>query len=142
MRRHTRLSVMYKMYCSFLDGKWEDHLIPNRKRRRPGSHDNKFIVPKGHKEYFQIFLLSRDKIRRCGRQRERQKNNWFNNKTTTSRFFLFFFSCFCTTTTRKCLIWRFMEDVNKQRRIFISLSELGYGPLKFRFRRVCLHLTM
>ena len=34
-----------------------------------------------------------------------------------------------------------MEDVNKQRRNFISLSELGYGPLKFSFRRVRLHLT-
>ena len=53
MRRHTRLSVMYKMYRGFLDGKSEDHLIPNRERRTPGSHDfNFFIVPKGHKEYF------------------------------------------------------------------------------------------
>ena len=36
---------------------------------------------------------------------------------------------------------RFMDDVNKQRRNFISLSELGFGPLKFRFRRVRLQLT-
>ena len=35
----------------------------------------------------------------------------------------------------------FMEDVNKQRRNFISLSELGYGHLKFSFRRVRLDLT-
>ena len=34
-----------------------------------------------------------------------------------------------------------MEDVNKQRQNFISLSELGYGPLKFSFRRVRLVLT-
>ena len=34
-----------------------------------------------------------------------------------------------------------MEDVNKQRRNFISLSKLGYRPLKFSFRRVRLHLT-
>ena len=34
-----------------------------------------------------------------------------------------------------------MEDVNKERRNFISLSKLGYCPLKFSFRRVCLHLT-
>ena len=55
MRRHTRLSVMYKMCCGFLDAKWEDHLIPNRERRTPGSHDfNFFIVPKGHKEYFRF----------------------------------------------------------------------------------------
>ena len=34
-----------------------------------------------------------------------------------------------------------MEDINKQRRNFISLSELGYGPLKFTFMRVRLVLT-
>ena len=38
-------------------------------------------------------------------------------------------------------ISRFMEDVNKQRRNFISLSELEYGPLKFSFRRARLQLT-
>ena len=42
----------------------------------------------------------------------------------------------------KCLISRFMEDVNKQRRNFISAPELdGYGHLKFSFSRVHLHLT-
>ena len=35
----------------------------------------------------------------------------------------------------------FMEDVNKQERNFISLSELEFGPLKFRFRRVRLQST-
>ena len=34
-----------------------------------------------------------------------------------------------------------MGNVNKRRRNFISLSELEYGPLKFNFRRVCLHFT-
>ena len=34
-----------------------------------------------------------------------------------------------------------MEDVNKQRRNLISVPELGYGSLKFSFRRVRLHLT-
>ena len=34
------------------------------------------------------------------------------------------------------LISSFMEDVNKQRRNFVSLSELEYGPLEFKFRRV------
>ena len=65
---------------------------------------------------------------------------WWN----TPRFCLLFFSFlsrFCTTTTWKCLISRFMEVVNKQRRNFISLSELEYGPLKFSFRRVRLPLT-
>ena len=35
----------------------------------------------------------------------------------------------------------FMKNVNKQRRDFISLSELGFDALKFNFRRVRLHLT-
>ena len=34
-----------------------------------------------------------------------------------------------------------MEDVIKQRQNFISLFELGYGPLKFSFRRVRVQLT-
>ena len=34
-----------------------------------------------------------------------------------------------------------MEDVNKQRRNFVSLSETGYGLLKFRFGRIRPHLT-
>ena len=33
------------------------------------------------------------------------------------------------------------ELENKQRRSFNSLAELGYGLLKFSFRRVSLHLT-
>ena len=39
--------------------------------------------------------------------------------------FCIFLSCFCTTSTWKCLISRFKEDVNKQRRNFISLSASG-----------------
>ena len=33
-----------------------------------------------------------------------------------------------------------MENVNKQRRNFISFSELEYGPLEFKFRRVRVQL--
>ena len=60
---------------------------------------------------------------------------------TCITLFRTFLSRFCTTTTWKCLILRFMEDVNKQRPNFISLSELEYGSLKFSFRRVRLQLT-
>jgi len=35
----------------------------------------------------------------------------------------------------------FNEDVNKQRRNFIWLSELEYGPLDFKFRGVRVHLA-
>ena len=72
------------------------------------------------------------KIQRRGRQREGQKTIGFykqnNNFARASRFFLYFFARFCTTSTWKCPISRFMEDINKQRRHFISLFELGYWP--------------
>ena len=34
-----------------------------------------------------------------------------------------------------------MENVNKQRRILISLPEPEHGPLKYKFRRFRVHLT-
>ena len=47
---------MHLMCYGFLesDGKWEDYLIPNRERRARGSHDFKFILPKGHKDIFRF----------------------------------------------------------------------------------------
>ena len=67
-----------------------------------------------------------------------------NSKTTTSHVhhtFLYISFPFLHDYDVKCLISRFMEDVDKQRRNYISLSEFGYGPLKFSFRRVRLLLT-
>ena len=85
------------------------------------------------------------KIQRRGRQRERQKNNRFkkqnNNFARASHLFCTFLSRLCTTATWKCLISRFLKDVMKQRRNYIPLFELGYGHLKFSFRRVRLYLT-
>ena len=85
-------------------------------------------------------------IQRRVRQREGERNNRFNKQNnnfarTCITLFCTFLYRFYTTTTWKCLISRFIEDVNKQRRNFISLSELGYGHLKFSFRRVRPHLT-
>ena len=60
-----------------------------------------------------------------------ENNKQNNNFARASRFFSFYctFLCpLCTTTTWKCLILRFMEYVTSQRRNFISLSALGYGP--------------
>ena len=55
------------------------------------------------------------------RQREGQKSKENNNFTRVSRIFVHFFAVAdCTTTTWICLISRFMEDVNKRRRIFLS----------------------
>ena len=39
---------------------------------------------------------------------------------TRITLFCTFLCCHCTTTTWKCLIARFMEDVNKRRRIFLA----------------------
>ena len=50
---------MYKMCYSFLDGKWEDYLIPNRERRTRGSHDFKYTVLKGHKNIFRFSFFPR-----------------------------------------------------------------------------------
>ena len=57
------------------------------------------------------------KQRRRRRQRERQKGNMFRSTkqqlcTYITRFFAFL-CCRCTTTTWKCLILRFVEDVNE-----------------------------
>ena len=61
-----------------------------------------------------------------------KKTEGLISKTTTllvhHAFFADFFARFCTTTTWKCLISRFMENVNKQRWNFVSLSAIGYGP--------------
>ena len=92
----------------------------------------------------QFAVIIRDfKIQRHGRQLERQKNKktiGLIGKTTTSRvhhtFLYISLQLLHDLTTRKCSVWRFIEDVNKQRRNFFSLSELGHGHLKFSFRRV------
>ena len=57
------------------------------------------------------------KQRRRRRQRERQKGNRFRSTkqqlcTYITRFFAFL-CCRCTITTWKCLILRFVEDVNE-----------------------------
>ena len=65
------------------------------------------------------------------RQREVQKNNRLGlakqQLCTCITLFCTFLCRHCKTTTRKCLISRFMEDVNKLLWNFLSHSELGYG---------------
>ena len=60
VRKHM-VSVMYKMCYDFVDGKWEDYLIPDSERRTRGSHDFKFIVSKGHKVFFEFSFFPRTK---------------------------------------------------------------------------------
>ena len=44
------------------------------------------------------------------------------------------------TTTWKCLIASFVEDVNKRRRIYLSLSKLECGPQEIDSREIRQHL--
>ena len=76
-------------------------------------------------------------------QWERQKSNSLNRQNklcTCSMLFCTLLYRHCTTTTGKCLISRFMEDVNKRRAKFLCLSELEYGSWEFGSKRVRLHL--
>ena len=126
--------------------------------------DTSFLI---WKVYTFFYVLPQVDHRNCSRDRDVTRDMWsrilgtlrFNDaddnenvkktiglisKTTTlhvHRPFLYISFPFCKTTTWKCLISRFMEDVNKQRRNFISLSELEYGPLKFSFGRFRLQFT-
>ena len=74
------------------------------------------------------------------RKRERQKCNSLDlfSKTTTlhvHQAFLYISYCHCTTTTWKCLISRFVEDVNTRQRLSSSLPELRYSLLEFISRK-------
>ena len=78
--------------------------------------------------------LSDRKVPNSLRQRQqRQRNNSkrFIKQTTSLQvhhaFFTFLCRC-CKNTTGNCLILRFMEDVNKRRRNFLSLPKLECGP--------------
>ena len=56
--------------------------------------------------------------------------------------FLVHFSAVTARLRReKCLISRFMEDVNKRRRIFLSLSKIECGPQEINSREICPHFT-
>ena len=85
------------------------------------------------------------KMRRRRQQRKRQKSNRLRLAKQQLRKCI---TLFCTflyrhsmTTTWKYLISRFMEDVNKPLRNFLSLSELGYGFKEFSSKGVSLNLT-
>ena len=61
--------------------------------------------------------------------------------TCITLFFVHFFAVFAHDNV-KCLISRFVKNVNKPRRnLILSLPELGYGLMEFNSRRVHLHLT-
>ena len=59
-------------------------------------------------------------------RRRRQLYNEQNNcSARASRFLVHFFDVYCATTTLNLLIWRFMDDVDRRRRIFLHLFFLN-----------------
>ena len=87
-------------------------------------------------------LISPLNTRIATRTSKKQWVEWAKQQLCTcSTLFCKFLCRHCTTTTWKCVISRFMEDVNKGRQSFFSLSEHGYSSQEFNSRRVRLHLT-
>ena len=58
-----------------------------------------------------------------------------------STLFLYISLSSLQTTSWKCLISRFMEDVNKLRQFFLSLSKLECGRQEIKSREIRPHLT-
>ena len=78
------------------------------------------------------------------RQRGRQKTIGLRSKTTTlyvCHTFFYISLPFMHTYDLKMPNCAFLGERKQARRTFLSLSDLGYGPLEFNFRRVRLHLT-
>ena len=64
-----------------------------------------------------------------------------NTSSRRSRFSCTFLCRHCTAMTGKWLVSRFMEDVNKRRLNFLSLSILECGSWEFGSKRVRLNST-
>ena len=92
--------------------------------------------------YIDSYKIRELKQRRRRRQRERQKSNWFRlakqQLCTRTTLFCIFLYRRCTTPTWKCLISRFVENVNTGQRLSSSYSELrSRGGTPIRNRRGC-----
>ena len=80
------------------------------------------------------------------RQRERQKSDRFKlakkQLCTWITLFCTFLCRHCMTTTWKCLISRFLGDVNTRRRLCFPFPELRHCPLAIEFnsRKIYQHL--
>ena len=112
-----------------------------------GFHDKKFS--KLHNESFvrsRVMDISelkqrwRRRRRRRRQQREGEKSKRFRlAKQQLCACITLFCTFLCrrwTTTTWKCLISRFVEDVNS-RRLFFCFPELWYSLLEFNSRKIC-----
>ena len=70
-----------------------------------------------------------------GLQKKGSANGLLNKASSLRAHHAFYY----TTTTWKCLISRFMEDINEQRRNFLSLSKLECSPQEINSRKICPH---
>ena len=61
---------------------------------------------------------------------------------TCITLFCTFLCCRCTTTKWKCLILRFVEDVNTWELLSFSFPELWYSILEFHYKKNCQHLRI
>lgn len=50
---------MYKMCHGYLEGHWEEYLIPNNERRTRGSHQFKSRIPRATKDIFKCSFFPR-----------------------------------------------------------------------------------
>ena len=64
-----------------------------------------------------------------------------NNFAGALRFFVYSFAVTARPRRKKCLISRFLEDVNTRQGISFAFSELRYSLLGFNSRKNCRHLT-
>ena len=64
-----------------------------------------------------------------------------NNFACALRFFVYSFAVTARPRRKKCLIKRFLEDVNTRQGISFAFSELRYSLLGFNSRKNCRHLT-
>ena len=99
------------------------------------SHWKNWSLSRGYKELNQ---------RRRRRQRQLKCSKRLilaKQLCTCITLFCTFLSRHCTTTTWKCLISRFVEDMNTRQRLYFPFPELRYSLLEFNSRKNCPHLA-
>ena len=88
------------------------------------------------------YRLTRNIRERTQRRRRRQRIYSAKQQLCTcSTLFCTFLCRYSTTTAWKCLISRFMLDVNTRQRFSFSFCELRNSPLEFNSWKIRQHLT-
>ena len=122
----TELSILLKIYFW-----WSITVNEGWPLKRDSSEIGKMFS-----RHNPLFWIRKLKQRRRRRHRERQKSNRFRlakqQLCTCITLFCTFRSRHCTTTTWKCLISRFVEEVNSRQQLSFSFpGHCGQSPLEF-----------